>query len=80
MRGAEAQAVAALLAQCPKHLPTPLLDCPGLAAQAGVAKLTIKDERGLMGLGSFKALGAAYAIAREAAATGGDLPSARTMV
>lgn len=76
MRGAEAQAVAALLAQCPKHLPTPLLDCPDLAAQAGVAKLTIKDERGRMGLGSFKALGAAYAIAREAAATGGDLPSA----
>lgn len=71
--GADAQAVAALLALCPKHLQTPLLDCPDLAATAGVAKLTIKDERGRMGLGSFKALGAAYAIAREAAAVGGDL-------
>jgi len=73
MQGADAQAVAALLAQCPKHMPTPLLDCPELAAKAGVAKLTVKDERGRMGLGSFKALGAAYVIAREAAAVGGDL-------
>lgn len=71
--GADARAVAALLAQCPAHQPTPLVDCPALAEQAGVARLTIKDERGRMGLGSFKALGAAYAIAREAAAVGGDL-------
>lgn len=74
--GACAQAVAALLAHCPKHMVTPLLNCPGLAARAGVARLTIKDERGRMGLGSFKALGAAYAIAREAAAVGGDLDRA----
>ena len=71
--GADARAVTALLAQCPAHRPTPLVDCPDLAAQAGVARLTIKDERGRMGLGSFKALGASYAIAREAAAVGGDL-------
>ncbi len=76
MPGADARAVAALLAQCPKHMQTPLVDCPELAAQAGVARLTIKDERGRMGLGSFKALGAAYAIAREAAAVGGDLHKA----
>lgn len=76
MPGADAQAVALLLAQCPKHQPTPLLNCPGLAAQAGIAQLTIKDERGRMGLGSFKALGAAYVIAREAAAVGGDLRQA----
>jgi diaminopropionate ammonia-lyase len=74
--GADARAVSALLEQCPVHAPTPLLDCPELAAQTGIAKLTIKDERGRMGLGSFKALGAAYAIAREAAAMGGDLHSA----
>jgi len=73
MPGADAKAVAALLEQCPAHHATPLLDCPELAAQAGIAKLTIKDERGRMGLGSFKALGAAHAIAREAAAVGGDL-------
>jgi diaminopropionate ammonia-lyase len=76
MPGADARAVAALLAQCPAHAPTPLVDCPELATQAGVARLTIKDERGRMGLGSFKALGAAYAIAREAAAVGGDLRQA----
>lgn len=76
MQGADAKAVAALLAQCPAHAQTPLLDCPELAATAGVARLSIKDERGRMGLGSFKALGAAYAIAREAAAVGGDLRQA----
>lgn len=76
MQGVDAQAVAALLAECPKHQPTPLLDCPELARAAGVARLTIKDERARMGLGSFKALGAAYAIAREAAAIGGDLSKA----
>ncbi|MGJ8573133.1 MAG: pyridoxal-phosphate dependent enzyme [Hoeflea sp.] len=78
MPGADARAVAALLAQCPAHAPTPLVDCPELAAKAGVARLTIKDERARMGLGSFKALGAAYAIAREAAAVGGDLRQALT--
>lgn len=59
--------VARLLALCPAHAVTPLLDLPELAALAGVARLRVKDERGRMGLGSFKALGAAYAIAREAA-------------
>lgn len=74
--GADARAVTMLLAQCPKHAQTPLLDCPDLAARAGIARLSIKDERGRMGLGSFKALGAAHAIAREAAAVGGDLDQA----
>lgn len=36
------------------------------------AQLWVKDERGRMGLGSFKALGAAYVIAHEAMAAGGD--------
>jgi len=35
---------------------------------AGVAAVAVKDERGRMGLGSFKALGAAYVIARDAEA------------
>jgi len=73
MQGVDASAVAALLMQCPVYLVTPLLECPELATLAGVGQLQVKDERGRMGLGSFKALGAAYAIAREAAATGGDL-------
>ncbi|HCQ63869.1 MAG TPA: PLP-dependent lyase/thiolase [Rhodobacteraceae bacterium] len=59
--------VAGLLAQCPAHRPTPLADMPGLAARIGVAALHIKDERTRMGLGSFKALGAAHAIAAAAA-------------
>ena len=35
-------------------------------------QLWVKDERGRMGLGSFKALGAAYVIAHQAAETGSD--------
>ena len=46
--------------------PTPLLDLTELASACGVEALHVKDERGRMGLGSFKALGAAYAIAKHA--------------
>lgn len=60
-------AVARLLELCPAHAPTPLLDLAPLAELAGVARFHVKDERGRMGLGSFKALGAAFAIANEAA-------------
>ncbi len=63
----DAGAVGQLLAQCPAHGETPLLDQADLAAELNIARLHIKDERGRMGLGSFKALGAAFAIAREAA-------------
>jgi len=59
--------VAHLLSQCPAHAPTPLRDIPDLARKIGVARFFVKDERGRMGLGSFKALGASYAIARQAA-------------
>lgn len=62
----DADAVAGLLAACPAHAETPLLELPALAGETGVAEIHLKDERGRMGLGSFKALGAAYAIAREA--------------
>lgn len=68
----DAGAVAALLAQCPAHAATPLVDAKGLAAQLGVARAWVKDERGRMGLGSFKALGAAYVIACDAAASGAE--------
>ena len=61
--------VARLLSLCPAHQPTPLLDAPALAKQIGCASLRVKDERSRMGLGSFKALGAAFAIAREAEKT-----------
>ena len=59
-------AVARLLALCPKHRQTPLRSLAPLAAKTGVAQVIAKDERQRMGLGSFKALGAAFAIAREA--------------
>ena len=62
-----AQRVADLLGQCPVHMETPLCAAPDLAEAAGISGLWIKDERGRMGLGSFKALGAAYVIARHAA-------------
>ena len=64
-------AVADLLALCPAHRETPLRDLPGLAERAGFGRISVKDERGRMGLGSFKALGAAYCIARDAAEAGG---------
>jgi len=73
---ADPSPVAALLALCPAHARTPLVDLVGLAERAGVARVRLKDERGRMGLGSFKALGAAYAIAREAAEAGGPWESA----
>src|SRR6056297_2666574 len=71
---ADASAVGALLAHCPRHAQTPLSTHPGLAALCGVETVHIKDERGRMGLGSFKALGAAFAIAHAAGAARGDGP------
>jgi diaminopropionate ammonia-lyase len=68
--------VAALLSHCPAHAPTPLLEASGLARRLGIARVSLKDERSRMGLGSFKALGAAYAIARAAAEAGGPWETA----
>ncbi|MEP3233439.1 MAG: pyridoxal-phosphate dependent enzyme [Hyphomicrobiales bacterium] len=49
---------------------TPLVNSTALAQEFGIGSLHIKDERGRMGLGSFKALGAAYVIATMAKNTG----------
>lgn len=65
-----AAAPRALLAQCPEAKQTPLISATDLARQIGVASIMVKDERGRMGLGSFKALGAAYVIAHQAVETG----------
>ncbi|WP_306154446.1 pyridoxal-phosphate dependent enzyme [Roseovarius sp. MMSF_3281] len=62
-----AAAPEALLAQCPAAGETPLVEVEGFGP-----RLWLKDERGRMGLGSFKALGAAYVIAHEAVATGAE--------
>ena len=68
MPSVDSEAVASRLSRCPAHAETPLIDATGLAKDEGVAALWLKDERGRMGLGSFKALGAAYVIARDAEA------------
>jgi diaminopropionate ammonia-lyase len=61
-----AHAVEALayLAACPAHRPTALLSLAATAAETGVAAVFIKAEWDRMGLGAFKALGGAYAVAR----------------
>lgn len=46
------------------YAPTPLLALPEAAAAARVASVHYKDEGGRFGLGSFKALGGAYAVLR----------------
>lgn len=61
-----------LLALCPVAKETPLLPVPDLARRLAVDEVWVKDERGRMGLGSFKALGAAYVIARDASARAGN--------
>jgi diaminopropionate ammonia-lyase len=48
----------------PGYQPTPLIPLPGLARAAGLGAIWYKDEGGRFGLGSFKALGGAYAISR----------------
>jgi diaminopropionate ammonia-lyase len=63
---ADPSGVEALLRHCPVAAPTPLRGLPELAEALDVARLDVKDERGRMGLGSFKALGATHAIARMA--------------
>lgn len=63
----DAGAPEALLARCPAAGETPLVEAKGFGA-----RVWVKDERGRMGLGSFKALGAAYVIAHAAVETGAE--------
>jgi diaminopropionate ammonia-lyase len=53
----------AAIAAWPGYAPTPLRDLPGIARAAGLGVVRLKDEAGRFGLGSFKALGGAYAVA-----------------
>jgi len=48
----------------PGYAATPLRALPALAAATGVGEVLYKDESGRFGLGSFKALGGAYAVGR----------------
>ncbi|RYG91491.1 pyridoxal-phosphate dependent enzyme [Loktanella sp. IMCC34160] len=75
----DAAAPAALLRRCPAHAETLLVAAPSVATVLGADAAWVKDERGRMGLGSFKALGAAYVIACDAVETGAtDLTTALT--
>lgn len=58
---AQAQAV---ITTWPGYATTPLQALPHLANRAGLGALHYKDEGSRFGLGSFKALGGAYAVAR----------------
>jgi diaminopropionate ammonia-lyase len=60
----------------PGYAPTPLVMLPGLARHIGIAALGYKDESGRFGLGSFKALGGAYAVLRQLQARLGGVSSA----
>ncbi len=54
----------ATIASWPGYGETPLHALPARAADLGIAALHYKDEAGRFGLGSFKALGGAYAVIR----------------
>ena len=57
-----AQRVQSLLDSCPAARPTALRALPALARRHGVHQLFVKDESTRLNLGSFKALGGAYAV------------------
>jgi diaminopropionate ammonia-lyase len=70
------------------YAPTPLHDLPNIARNAGLGLVRLKDEADRFGLGSFKALGGAYAVANvladelarrcvAASATSADLAAGR---
>ncbi|MEI9417419.1 diaminopropionate ammonia-lyase, partial [Mesorhizobium sp. Cs1321R2N1] len=59
-----ADTVERFLARRDNHLTTPLHALPALAGELGLAALHVKDEGFRLGLGSFKALGGAYAVFR----------------
>ncbi|TPN28846.1 diaminopropionate ammonia-lyase [Mesorhizobium sp. B2-3-3] len=61
---AGADIVEHFLAHRDNHLTTPLHALPALAAELGLGALHVKDEGFRLGLGSFKALGGAYAVFR----------------
>ncbi len=64
---AMAAEAAAEISRWPGYAPTPLRNLDRLAAALGIDALYYKDEGERLGLGSFKALGGAYAVLRLAA-------------
>jgi len=63
--GGDAYTLAASeIKQWPGYQTTPLMSLKGLAKTVNIAAIHYKDEGGRFGLGSFKALGGAYAVSR----------------
>ncbi|WP_421912370.1 diaminopropionate ammonia-lyase [Mesorhizobium sp.] len=58
------QQVRPYLSLWPEFQPTPTFRMPNLAGRLGIGSLFVKDEGKRLGLGSFKALGGAYAVMR----------------
>lgn len=54
----------AVFSAWPGFAGTPLVSAPALAAASGAGAVYLKDETDRLGLGSFKTLGGAYAVAR----------------
>ncbi|HEY0934629.1 MAG TPA: hypothetical protein VGD91_12905, partial [Trebonia sp.] len=61
----------------PGYAPTPLVEAPLLAAEAGVGRLFVKDESRRFDLGAFKYLGASWAGYRAVARLSGYAGPAR---
>lgn len=59
----------------PGYCPTPLLKLPGLASALSVGDILYKDEADRFGLGSFKALGGAFAVSQLAHALNENAPA-----
>ncbi len=72
--GAEIATAQREIATWPGYAESPLEQLPGLAAAGGVGQIYYKDESGRFGLGSFKALGGAYAVYRLLARLVADRP------
>ena len=71
---------AAEIATWRHYAPTPLHALGGLAQAAGLGAIHYKDESGRFGLGSFKALGGAYAVKRLIRREGAGRPVAELTV
>jgi diaminopropionate ammonia-lyase len=64
LSAAEARCAHEEIRRWPRYAPTPLLNLQEAAARAGVRRVFYKNEAPRFGLGSFKALGGAYAVAQ----------------
>ncbi|WP_336980874.1 diaminopropionate ammonia-lyase [Altererythrobacter fulvus] len=62
------------------YQPTPLIDLPGMAGALGLGRVLTKYEAGRFGLGSFKALGGAFAAAQALEGLAPDAIAAATVV